>query len=207
MEEKQITEQQSLLLIQQMIATAKQEQQDDGRGWILWGWLLFTASVLSFLNLSLHWGISSFLFWNLFSGVAVLLLLWAIGHAIFGKKTKPVRTYTQELFQRLNVGFFISLVLIILSINIGGPQFSVPPPKGFALLLSLYGFWMLIYGAGLNFKPSIAGAYITWALAFVSLFVKSFEQTMILHAVAVLCGYIIPGYIARSEFNKKRNEA
>jgi len=41
MEEKNLTEQESMLIIQQMINTAKHEQKDDGIGWIVWGWLLF----------------------------------------------------------------------------------------------------------------------------------------------------------------------
>jgi len=34
------------------------------------------------------------------------------------------------------------------------------------------------------------------------LFVKTFEWVMILHALAVLIGYIIPGHIANKEFKK-----
>ena len=79
---------------------------------------------------------------------------------------------------------------------------NVPPAKGFALLLGLYGFWILIYGTVLNFNPSTIGAYITWAFAFASLYVKEFQWTMLLHAIAVLCGYIIPGHIAYREFKK-----
>ncbi|HEY0751806.1 MAG TPA: hypothetical protein VGD26_11660, partial [Chitinophagaceae bacterium] len=76
--------------------------------------------------------------------------------------------------------------------------------KGFSLLLGLYGFWILIYGTVLNFKPSVIGAFITWAFAFVSLFVPPdrFDLTMLIHAVAVLCGYIIPGYMANRQFRK-----
>jgi hypothetical protein len=51
MEEKQISEQESLSIIQKMIQTAKKEQIDDGKGWIIWGWMLFMASVLTVLNL------------------------------------------------------------------------------------------------------------------------------------------------------------
>jgi hypothetical protein len=112
---------------------------------------------------------------------------------------KKVKTYTQDLFEKLNFGFVISLLLIIVSMNTGG----VNPIQGFGLLLGLYGFWILIYGAVLNFKPSIIGAIISWVLAAVSLFAENFEQTMVLHAVAVLCGYIIPGHIAHKEFNKQ----
>ncbi len=196
MEEKQISEQESLLIIQQMIHTAKQEQKDDGRGWIVWGWLIFFASLFTYINLQFEW-VSGFFFWNVFGAVTILFMLFETGKHVFVKRKEQVRTYTKDVFDKLNSGFFISLALIIVSINVG-----VPPTKGFALLLGLYGFWILIYGALLNFKPSIIGAYITWLLAFASLFVSSFEHTMLLHAAAVMCGYIIPGHIANNEFKK-----
>ena len=195
-QEKQITEQESLLIIQQMIQTAKQEQKDDGKGWILWGWLLFAASVLTFINLKTQW-FSNYFFWNMFGIASLLLLLYSVLKSIFIKKTKKVKTYTAELFQKLNIGFFISLMLIIVAINRG-----VPPVQGFSLLLGLYGFWILVYGSALNFKPSIIGAYITWACALAGLFVHTFDWTMVIHATAVLLGYIIPGHLANNEFNK-----
>jgi hypothetical protein len=195
-QEKKMTEQESLLIIQQMIQTAKQEQKDDGKGWILWGWLLFTASVLTYINLKTQW-FSNYFFWNVFGIASLLLLLFSVVRTFFFKKIDKVKTYTAELFQKLNIGFFISLLLIIVAINRG-----VSPVLGFSLLLGLYGFWILIYGAGLNFKPSIIGAYITWACAFAGLFVETFDWTMVLHATAVLLGYIIPGHLANIEFKK-----
>jgi len=195
-QEKKMTEQESLLIIQQMIQTAKQEQKDDGKGWILWGWLLFAASVLTYINLKTEW-FSNYFFWNVFGIASLLLLLFSVVRTFFFKKINRVKTYTAELFQKLNIGFFISLLLIIVAINRG-----VSPVLGFSLLLGLYGFWILIYGAGLNFKPSIIGAYITWACAFAGLFVETFDWTMVLHATAVLLGYIIPGHLANIEFKK-----
>ncbi len=199
-QEKKLTERESLLIIQQMIQTAKQEQKDDGKGWILWGWLLFTASVLTFINLKTQW-FSNYFFWNLFGIASLALLLFSTIRSLFFKRTGKVKTYTAELFQKLNIGFFISLMLIIVAINRG-----VSPVLGFSLLLGLYGFWILIYGAGLNFKPSIIGAYITWTCAFAGLFVETFDWTMLLHATAVLLGYIIPGHLANIEFKKAHGQ-
>lgn len=201
MEEKRMSEQESLLIIQQMIYSAKNEQKDNGKGWIIWGWLLFSASILTFFNLQYHW-FSTYFFWNAFGVVTLVFFIYTVVKFLGGKKIERVRTYTGDLFKRLNIGFFISLMLIIFSINLG-----VPPTKGFALLLGLYGFWVLIYGALLNFRPSIIGAYLTWGFAFASLFVKTFDWTMLLHAGAVLCGYIIPGHMANIEFNKIHKEA
>src|SRR6476620_1946692 len=196
MEEKQISEHEGLLLIQQMIQTAKKEQKDDGKGWIIWGWMLFLASILTVMNINFKW-FQSFFFWNFFGLITLVALAYQTVSYLFFQKTEKVRTYTKDLFQRLNTGFFISLMFIIVAINV-----NISPTTGFSLLISLYAFWILIYGSALNFRPSIIAAYLTWAIGFVSLFMKNFEQVMLLHAAAVLVGYIIPGHIANNEFRK-----
>ncbi|HJW17468.1 MAG TPA: hypothetical protein VJ499_10110 [Flavisolibacter sp.] len=196
MEEKQISEHEGLLLIQQMIQTAKQEQKDDGKGWIIWGWMLFLASVLTVINLHYKW-FSTFFFWNAFGVITIVAMAYQSVRYLFLRQSEKVKTYTKDLFQKLNTGFFICLMFIIVSINTG-----ILPTKGFSLLINLYAFWILIYGSALNFRPSIIAAYLTWGIGFVSLFAKSFEQVMLLHAAAVLVGYIIPGHIANNEFKK-----
>lgn len=196
MEDKQITERESLLLIQQMIQTAKTEQKDDGKGWILWGWLLFAASVLTYLNIKNDW-YNTFFFWNLFGAFAILFFLYNAVRYFFFRKLHRVRTYTGDLFEKLNVGFFLTLFLIIVSINVG-----VAPTKGFSLLIGLYAFWVLVYGTALNFKPSIVAAFVMWGIAFGCLFLEDFTLVMLLHGLAVLVGYIIPGHIANREFRK-----
>ena len=72
MEDKQLTEHESLQLIQQMIDTAKEEQKDDGKGWIIWGWLIFSASLFTYFNVVYKWA-NTFYFWNLF-GLATLVI-------------------------------------------------------------------------------------------------------------------------------------
>ena len=200
MEEKNLTEQESLRIIQQMINTAKHEQKDDGRGWILWGWLLLIVSVLTWINLQTRWFSTGF-FWNIFGIIALLLILYDTIKYIFFKSRVRAKTYTGELFQKLNVGFFISLGLIVLGFNRG-----IDPVRGFPLLISLYGFWILIYGTALNFKPSVIGAYLTWAIALGAFFVETFDVVMLLHGAAALLGYIIPGHIAYSQFRKLKVE-
>jgi hypothetical protein len=86
MEEKLITENESLLLIRQMIHTAKKEQKDDGRGWILFGWLLLLASVLSVLNIRLKWNFDQFFFWNMFGIITLVYFIYEILRFFFFKK-------------------------------------------------------------------------------------------------------------------------
>jgi hypothetical protein len=203
-EEKQLSGHESLLIIQQMIQTAKQEQKDNGMGWIVWGWLLFSASVLTIISQRMEWGLNIFFFWNVFGMVTFIAMLVETIKAFVLKKQKKVKTYLQVIFSKLNIGFFITLMFIIFTMNVGGGDLSdrVSPMKGFALLTSLYGFWILVYGALLEFRPSVIGAFFTWACAFACLFVTTFEWVMILHALAVLGGYIIPGHIAYKKFQQ-----
>lgn len=203
MEDKQITERESLQIIQQMIHTAKAEQKDDGTAWIIWGWVLFAASILTYFNMENDW-FSTFFFWNLFGVFTILALLYAAVRQFFVKKRERVRTYTRDLLGRLNIGFFLTLVLIIVAINVGARSsyVSMTPSKGFSLMVGLYAFWVLIYGTALNFRPSIIASYIMWGIAFVCLFIEDFRYIMLWHSLAVLVGYIIPGHIANREFKK-----
>jgi len=191
METPQMTREESLQIIQQMISTAKNEQKDDGKGWIVWGWLLFAASLFSFINVKISW-LNPYFFWNVL-GMATIVIRVA-----FFRNEQTVKTYTGELFKKLNIGFFISLIFIVLAINVN----TLTPVGGFALLINLYGFWALIYGTALNFRPSVIAAFVTWALGFAALFVKTFEEIMLLHACAALAGFIIPGHIARKQFKQ-----
>jgi hypothetical protein len=194
--EEQMDERQSLLIIQQMIDTAKQEQKDDGKGWIIWGWMLFLASVLTVVNFYFRW-FHAFFFWNLFGLFTLIAFLVELFQTFVLKKKQKVKTYTREIFRKLNIGFFICLMSIIVAMNVG-----ISPLKGFPLLMSLYAFWILIYGTLLDFKPSVIGAYVTWAFAFIAMFQSNFEVVMLLHAAAALCGYIIPGHIANKKFKE-----
>lgn len=195
-QKKPLTEQESLNIIHQMIHTAKQEQKDDGKGWIMWGWMLFLASVLTALNMQYNW-FQTFFFWNMLGIVTLVIFIVEIIKNLLGKKQQKVETYTRAIFKKLNIGFFICLFFIITAMNVG-----IHPVKGFPLLMALYGFWILIYGSLLDFKPSVIGAFITWVLAFVALFQSGFQVIMLLHAAAALCGYIIPGHIANRKYKE-----
>ena len=197
-QEKEMTEQESMLIIEQMIHAAKQEQKDDGKGWIIWGWALFLVSILTIINLYQNW-FSTYYFWTFFGYFTIVMMVYSIVRRFFFNKSK-VKTYTREIFEKLNLGFFISLIFIIFAMNLH----KVEPLAGFAFLIDLYGFWILIYGATLNFKPSMIAAFIVWAFGYAALFTNSFERIMLYHAAAVLIGYIIPGHIANREFNKTR---
>ncbi len=198
--EEQFSEQESFLLIRQMIGIAKQEQKEDGKGWILWGWLLLAASVFSFLNMKLKWFASLYIFWTIFGIFTICFFIFNFCKYFFFRSGSRVKTYTSDLLQKLNIGFIISMVFLIVVID----SDIINPTTGFVFMINLYAFRILVQGTALNFRPLVVGAFICWGLAFFGLLIKTFDGIMLVHAAAVLCGFIIPGHIASNEFRKTK---
>ena len=194
MEEKNITEHESLRLIQQMIQVAKEDHRENGDGWLIWGWLLFLASVSSAILSYLE--IRGYIGW-IWTGILVVgMLIYIIFH-VLKKRDERVKTYVQELLDRLGAGFFISLFVIVAA------GFIINASYGFGYYYILYAFWMYIHGSAIRFRPLIIGAYVNWLAAIAIFLLNNTAQIMVVSAIAVLIGYLIPGYMLQAEYRKK----
>jgi len=190
--EETFSKEDSLSLITKMINQAKNENSEKGEGWLLWGWLLFLASISS--AILMHFKLGSYLPW-LWNAMGITVVVYFI-YGVTLKKTAPVKTYVEEMLDRFGIGFFISLITIIICSAIINNGFA------FGYYFILYAFWMYIYGSAIKFKPLIIGAIVNWAAAILIFIVDDFKYGMIISAVAVLLGYLIPGYMLRNQFRK-----
>jgi Flp pilus assembly protein TadB len=193
MDEKNLTGQESLGIISQMIRVARDEHRESGDGWLIWGWLLFAASVLSAVFSYLEMGRYIAWVWS------VMLITGLVLNIFFHmNRRKKVNTYVQDLIDRIGIGFFISLFAIIAASFLSrNHNFS------FGYYYILYAFWMYIHGSALHFKPLLVGAVINWVAAVAIFIITDFKYDMIVSAIAVSAGYLVPGYMLRSEY--KRN--
>ena len=194
MEEQKITEQESLQLIQQMIQVAKADYRENGDGWLIWGWLLFIASVSSGVLSYLQ--IKGYIGW-IWTGMLIVGMLLYIFFHVLKKKDEKVKTYVQELLDRIGTGFFISLFAIVAA------GFIINSSYGFGYYYILYAFWMYIHGSAIRFRPLIIGAFVNWIAAIAIFLLTDIAQIMAVSAFAVLVGYLIPGYMLRAEYRKK----
>lgn len=195
MEEKQLSGQESLALINQMISKAKNEITDNGFGWLLWGAMIFLASISTYVILEFDLDVNLFIGWNIFGLVAIPLMVYNL---MRHKRTVKTRTYVDELLHMFDIGFTICIFVIILSMNI-----SVDPNEGFGYFLMVYGFLMLIQGGAIRFRPLFIGAIINWAGSLAIFFNKDFKYDMLITAAAVFIGYIIPGLMLRNQYRKR----
>jgi hypothetical protein len=191
----------SLRLIEQMIGRARAAEKDSGRGWIVWGWLLFMASMIhyAFIKAGINKGN---LVWQVFGISAALLVLYEqFLRKYLVKPVARVKTYTNELVNKFGVAFFVSLAVMVygnmqLDLNNAGLNFGY--------LLLLYGFWMFIHGSAFRYRLLIVGAIVNWlgALAVFYFREKLGAEILLVHAFCVAMGYLVPGHIALIKFGK-----
>ena len=115
--------------------------------------------------------------------------------AVYGsrraKKVK-VTSYVDSLMKYVLVSFLVSLFIVLFFMSKLG--LSTYP-----MVMVVYGFWLFISGGALEFRPLKIGGAINWVLAAFAFFV-GFEQQLIVLAIAVLLGYIIPGHMLKNKF-------
>ncbi len=191
----------SLRLIEQMIGRARAAERDSGRGWILWGWLLFLASIVHYglIKADIHEGT---LVWQVFGISAAMVVVYEqFLRKYFVKPVIKVKTYTNELVNKIGVAFFISLAIMVygnsqLDLNNAGLNFGY--------LLLLYGFWMFIHGSAFRYRLLIIGALINWTGAFTIFYFKEKlgAEVLLVHAFCVAMGYLVPGHIALIKYGK-----
>lgn len=192
---RHMTNEESLKIIQQMINQAKVDITDNGIGWLLWGSLIFLTCISTYVFIDIG-SENIFLGWNIFGILTIVLL--AID--LVRHKKKPVRTYVGDLLKLVDIGFIICLFTVIFSINV-----AVSPNSGFGFFLMIFAFLMLVKGGALKSRALMIGAAVNWAGALAIFVNKEFRYDMLIMAGAVLAGYIIPGLLLRNQYRKSNN--
>ncbi len=189
MEEKSLTPIESLAIIEQMMTKAKENVSNDSFYFILWGWLVFIASLANFIldpilkeDASLVW---------------LLMPLGGLISFIYGKKQnkkQDVKTYIESYlgYLWLAMGFAMAIIMFVM-IKFNNQQ--VMP-----MFILLYAIGTFTSGGILQFKPLIIGGSISFILCVVAFFVTDYYQLLFI-ALSVLLSYIIPGHLLKAKYS------
>lgn len=219
MEEKQLTEKESLNLIAQMINKAKDSYHDTGIGAIMWG---AVVAICSLVKLSeIHFG------YRLPFDV-YLLTLAAIIPQIFisikEKRERKVKSYDDIYLDYLWLGFGICIFLMILIVNNVYAELS-PLVKDYKeltkgridwvdfrfsefvspLFLLLYGFPTFVTGAACKFKPMLWGGILCWTCSIVAIY-TTIKIDLLLTAASATMAWLIPGILMEKEYRLYKKE-
>lgn len=186
--ETNLTPEQSLKLIDEMMRQAKRSFHRMSFYFLLWGILLIGAMlleyVMGYLGQPLHgksWGVI---------GLAGGITSWIYG-ARQGRK-EGASTAMDRVIMWLWSAFVITLVVTIIGYGVSGGG----TPAGSILVLT--GLPTFVSGQLMRFKPLIFGGLLFWVLGALSYFVEP-QMIAWLYIGAMLFGYVIPGYLLKRQ--------
>lgn len=199
-DENKLSNEASLRLIEQMISRARKEERDNGLGWVIWGWLLFLATMAHYILIKNKINAGNIV-WNSFGIIAILFVLYELFVKTKPERKGKVKTYTNELVDRMGIAFFISLGIMVFGNYQSDTNYN---GVNFGYLLLLYGFWMFIHGSAFRYKWLLAGAVFSWTGALVIFYFKEKlgAEVLLVHAICIVAGYLVPGHIAWKNFSK-----
>lgn len=184
MEEKSITHEDSLKIIESMIETAKKKvTRLDSCYSLMWGYLVLIASLLNYYLLTAGYGQKASYAWFLMF-IGGLASIWI---SIRRNKERKVRTYFDKVLFYLWMGFIICIFIVVF--NGKYISYQITP-----LILLLYGIALLVNGGIFNFKPQIIGAVVAWIGCFIA-FRLEYKDQLLVEAAVVFISYIIPGHL------------
>jgi hypothetical protein len=216
MEDKKISEQESLSLITQMINKAKNSYHDTGIGAMMWGSVIAICSLVKLSEIHFDYKLPFDIY---------LLTLAAIIPQIFitirEKKERKVKSYDDIYMDYLWLGFGISIFLLIHITNnvfstwgpVAGEYRTITGnPSSFRfsefvapLFLMLYGMPTFVTGAACKFKPMLWGGLLCWACSIVTVY-TSFKIDLILTALSAIFAWLIPGILMEKEYRIYKKE-
>ena len=191
-DEEQLSETESLALIQRMISTVKEELEDDSFYFLIWGWMVFIASVMQYVLMKMDVSYNYIGWAILMPAGGVITMIYSYQH----EKQKRVRTYIDDVMKYVLISFLVSLFVVLFFM-------SKLQLNTYLMVLMIYGMWLYVSGSAIKFKPLIIGGIINWILCIVSFFF-TFDMQLLILATAVLLGYIIPGHLLKNEFSNSK---
>ena len=185
-DEKNLTHLESLQVITDAIGRTKDNFRENSFYFMLWGWLVAIASFSFFI---LQYAGFDFYFLP-FPVLATIGIIVTILRYTKQKSIAPTESYLTYFLSRLWLVLGISFITVVF-INVS--QGSTP----FTYTLIIAAIGTLVSGLVMQFTPMVVGGIIFLVSAIVSIFTPE-EYRVLLHGVAIITGYLIPGYLLKA---------
>ena len=190
--DKTLTAEESIALIQQMINKTKSSMRDNSFYFLLWGWLSVIASTGNFIVLKFGLNPYFHFFWFIIPVVGMPVSIW------HGYKNPFVKTHIGDFISGIWSGIGIACFVIIALIFINGRQ-DLPIIQMFLLIM---GIGVFVTGRIIKDIPLIIGSVIFWLGAMACSLFKSESAQLLIYSFSFTVGYIIPGYITKYKNRK-----
>lgn len=195
MEDRTISPEESLKVIERMIAESRHKFYNNGFALLFWGVLIILACVGQYIMIETGYARQSNYIWPVAVGLGIIISFIYFGLSA-GKRKMHSRLDANNGI--LWIGFCITyIVLLYLCVNLK------VNPLGF--IWCLLGFGLFASGGIYRFKPLYIGAAVFWISAIITIYLGDDIKELWVGAIAMLIGYIIPGYLLWKKAKKEAN--
>jgi len=195
MREKELTGQESLQLITQMISRAKNDYFETGVSALMWGAIITFCALVTFVNLS-------WLKWDWLNAVWLLTFIAILPQVIIARRERKQRKHKGH-DDNYRGGIWLSFAAAMILTNYIDIRYGLNMPV--PLYLILYGIPTFSIGYGRKFGFMIVGGIACWVFAILSSLTPAPWQILYLAGGAQLA-WFIPGLILRKRYLKERNK-
>lgn len=213
MAEKQLTEQESLLIIQQMINRAKSNFVDTGIGPILWGVVITVCSLVQAAKIYYDFEMSFDIWW-----LALFALVPQVFISINERKERKAKGWDDDILSYVWTCFGIAVFVVnfinnrlsmeltpaIDAYRAAGNEIQSSWSFASCFLLLVFGFPTIITGAARKQRWMLAGGIFCWVSAIAATFTPTYVD-FVLMAFAAALSWLIPGLMIRSNYLKQKS--
>lgn len=214
MEEKKLTEQESLDLITRMINKAKESVHDTGVTAIMWGAVIAICSLVRLAEVHYDFRLPFDIYM-----LTVVAVIPTIIISVREKKARKVKAYGEDFNEYLWIAFGVSVFLVsVITTKVSAdikpflaesekltgqrPAFQFYEYIS-SFFLMLYGFPTFVSGVCMKFKPMTIGGIFCWVAAIAALYTSG-KVDLMLTALAAILAWLIPGIILEKEHRKAK---
>lgn len=199
MENKQLTEKESLELISTMIKSSQQRMIDGaGKPFLIWGYLLVAVSltILLLVRTTGNWAWTYLWFAPIVIGMPLMYLLTSKS-----RRSPKVTTFVDKITTLIWSIFGVTCGLVTLVATLSS-LFLNQYIAIFTFIMLLLGGALLLTGIIIKFKPLVFSGIASYLIAFWMLFVTNPLDLFIIFAVAMVVVMVIPGHILNHKARK-----
>lgn len=186
MSEKELSKDESLSLITDMIGQAKKNVAKGGSFYfLLWGWTVLVANLGHYLIQRYDWYDAPYVIWAITIPAAIISIVYGARQ----DRNAKVKSHLDRLYGLIWLAVFIGVLIILIFMD------SVNYNTN-AIILTFAGIGTFISGCALRFNPLIMGGVALWIASIVAFNLSPMDQNLVA-AIGILAGYLIPGYLLK----------
>ena len=195
--EKQMTPEESLNLIGEVILNTRKNLKADSFFFLLWGWFIIVASLIEAIIL---WNAGRMNDWKnvgLMSTInwCGLVFVGLVIQGFYIRKHYVKRGYKTFFEKVISYLWIISSVVIFLMLYLSFARHETPEPY----ILAVISIPTVTTGIMTRFKPLIIGGILFILFAVIAVNVPTDYLRGIVEVVAFIAGYLVPGYLLRKQ--------